>query len=294
MTQPATDSFLDVPNLLERSIPRAQTATLWYLGGIFLLILLLSRYLASVVGNALVVEAFSALAMLLLIFTMGLLTWLAARSIQIEQAGLEALTELVQLRRWDHAAMLLEGLLSRPARSPVVRLQALVYLAVVLARYHRFADALAVYEYLLEHYTVDEPTSHGLRLGRAMAMLREDRLFDADRAISDLRRDPGANQSGGLALVEIYRDVKTGHPREAIELFEQRYEMMSKQLGHRLADALALAARAHDMLNREAQAAALYLDATLLTPSGELVRRYPELAPLVGKYPAATIPAEAA
>ena len=30
--------------------------------------------------------------------------------------------------------------------------------------------------------------AHGLRLARAMAMLREDHLFDADRAISELRR----------------------------------------------------------------------------------------------------------
>ena len=39
-----------------------------------------------------------------------------------------------------------------------------------------------------------------------MAILREDHLFDADRAISELRRiGPEDIDSAGLALVEIYR-----------------------------------------------------------------------------------------
>ena len=293
MTQTAEpDSFLDVPTLLERSMPRARTVGLWYVGGAFLLVLLLTSYAGRAAGNARAVEAVSAFAMLLLIFAMGILTWLAARSIQVEQSALEAVTELVQLRRWDQAGMVLQGMLSRPARSPLVRMQALVYLAVVLARYHRFADVIAVYDYLLDHYAVDDATAHGLRLGRAMALLREDRLFDADRAISELRRGGGAQESAGLALVEICRDVKTGHPREAIELFERRREIISKQLGHRLADVLALAARAHDLLDHTDEAARLYHDATLLALPDELQRRYPEVAPLAGKYPAAMMPAE--
>lgn len=293
MTQDAgTDSFLDVPSLLERSMPRARAAGLWYVGGSFLLVLLLTSFVGRAAGNARAVEAVAAFAMLLLIFAMGILTWLAARSIQAEQTALEAVTELVQLRRWDQAGMVLDGMLSRPARSPLARMQALVFLAVVLARYHRFADSIAVYEYILEHYSVDEATAHGLRLGRAMALLREDRLFDADRAISELRRGNSQETSAGLALIEIYRDVKTGHPQEAIDLFAQRRGIVGQQLGHRLADVLALAARAHDLLGHADEAARLYHDATLLTPPDELQRRYPELSALAGKYPAAEMPAE--
>jgi tetratricopeptide (TPR) repeat protein len=152
----------------------------------------------------------------------------------------------------------------------------------VLARYGRFDDAIAVQNHLLETSVAGGPAAYGLRLGRAMAMLQEDHLFDADRAISDLRRS--GDGSGALALVEMYRDVKTGHPAEAIELFEQRATQMRDQLGHRLADAYGLLARAYDLLNKSAEAASAFRKATVLCPAVELVRRYPELQKLVGRY----------
>jgi predicted Zn-dependent protease len=185
-------------------------------------------------------------------------------------------------------------MLSQPTRSPQARVQALIYLSSVLARYHRFADTILVQEHLLEHVLMDEGTSHALRLGRAMAMLREDHLFDADRAISELRRSPLGEQSAGLALVEIYRDVKTGHPAEAVEIFDAKLPAMRQQLGHRIADAYALVAQAYDLLGNETQAARAYENATLLAPAGELQRRYPEMAPLTEKYQPAPAPAEAA
>ena len=119
-----------------------------------------------------------------------------------------------------------------------------IYLVAGLAL-PRFDDAIAVFNHLLDNDLVDAPTAHGLRLGRAMAMLREDHLFDADRALADLRRTVAAAgvESAGLALVEIYRDVKTGHPGEAVAIFEQRLPALRDQLGHRVADAYALAAR---------------------------------------------------
>ena len=99
-------------------------------------------------------------------------------------------------------------------------MQALIFLSSILARYHRFEDAIAVHNHLLETINFDDSTAHGIRLGRAMAMLREDHLVDADRAISELRRTSQGRESAGLALVELYRDVKTGHPTEAIEHFD--------------------------------------------------------------------------
>jgi hypothetical protein len=94
-------------------------------------------------------------------------------------------------------------------------------------------------------------------------------------------------------MIEIYRDVKTGHPEEAIEVFKQKSDAIRTQLGHRIADAYALVARAHDLLDQTTEAAAAFENATLLTPFEELVRRYPEVAPLRDKYPAATMPQEA-
>ncbi len=128
---------------------------------------------------------------------------------------------------------------------------------------------------------------------RAMALLRDDALLDADRAISDLRRR-GPRASGPLALIEIYRDVKTGHPAEAIDALRRAAGRAPAHLGHRVADAHALVARAYDLLGRDAEAAAAYGRATALAPAAELHRRYPELDPLRGKYPPTPAPQEVA
>jgi hypothetical protein len=187
---------------------------------------------------------------------------------------------------------MLDALLSRPTRTVRTRMQALIYLAAVLTRFHQFPTATALYDYLIGSQMLDPQTCHGLRLGRAMSLLREDRLVDADQAISELRRAPGAADSGGLALIEIYRDVKTGHPQHAIDIFSAKRDVMRAQLAHRLSDACALIARAYDLLSNHAQAAAHYHDATLLSPQVELSRRYPEIACLAGRYPAALRPPE--
>ena len=198
---------------------------------------------------------------------------------------------MIQLQRWPAAAIGLRQMLSEPARSAHFRIQALVYFTTVLARYERFEDAMAVQEYLLEYGLVDPTTAFGLRIGRTMAMLRQDRLFDADRAISELRRTPGSAESAGLTLVELYRDVKTGHPAEAIEMFEKKLPILREQLGHRVADAWALVGRAYDLLNREEDARVAVGNATLLAPPAELLRRYPDLEKLTERYQPASPPA---
>jgi tetratricopeptide (TPR) repeat protein len=189
----------------------------------------------------------------------------------------------------------------------------MIFLGSVLARYGRFEDAIAVQKHLLDTVNLDPSTQHALRLGRAMAMLREDHLVDADRAINELRRDVSrasasansANEDGGatdgdvpvsagLALIEMYRDVKTGHPDEAIEMFRRTLPALRRQLGHRVADAYALAAKAHDFLGNEQQAREHWEKATLLSPPSELLRRYPELTSLPAKYQPALAPPEAA
>jgi tetratricopeptide (TPR) repeat protein len=146
---------------------------------------------------------------------------------------------------------------------------------------------------LIDGGLVDSGGAAALRLGRTMAMLQEDHLFDADRAISELRRGPAAG-SAALALVEIYRDVKTGHPNEALDLFQEKQLLLRDQLGHRMADAYALVARACDLLGNASEAADYFRKATLLAPAGELYRRYPEVQKLEGRYSPAPAPPEAA
>jgi tetratricopeptide (TPR) repeat protein len=300
---------LDVPALLELSQPRARGGWFWYAPGIFMLVVLLSTFLRSSSGvMAQVMSVFSAMAMVGIIAALVMITMFAVRRVRAEQQQIEAAEELVQLRRWPEAATLLVGLLSRPTRTPQARVQALIYLSSVLGRYNRFEDAIAVQNHLLEHVRLDANTVHALRLGRAMAMLREDHLVDADRAIVELRRQvqranvstvanevenasEPAVQSAGLALIEMYRDVKTGHPNEAVEIFERSLPALRDQLGHRAGDAYGLLAKSYDMLGRESDAQAAYEKATLLTSPVELDRRYPELRSLAGKYRAAARPA---
>lgn len=313
MTEPTQPPFLDVPTLLERSQPRGPGLRLWQAAALFVGVVLGSAWLASLGGAmAQIVNALSVIVMLGLIGVMTFISWSTWRRARAEQINIESAEELIRLRRWSEAAILLQGLLSEPMRTPPARIQALIFLTAVLARYNRFDDAITVQNYLLEHAMLDPGTTHGLHLARAMAMLREDHLFDADRAISELRRqvnragraydddettpEPETPKplSGGLALVEIYRDVKTGHPAEAIELFESALPAMREQLGHRVADAHVLVSRAYDLLGREAEARQQYENATLLSPPVELHRRYPETAVLSQKYQPAAAPKEAA
>lgn len=291
--EPDTQNFLDVDQLLERSEPRPRTNWVWYIGGGFLLLMMVSSYIGMRSPAAeRVVTLLSPL------FTLGLITCLAvysswiARRNRDEMAALQGIEELVQLRRWSQAAGEIGQLLNRPPRNPIIRPQALFFLGNVLARYHRFDDAVHVFEHLLETVRMDESTANALRLGRAMALLREDRLVDADRAIAELRRSADREESGGLALVEMYRSVKTGHPDDATATFEQRLGVLRDRLGVRVADAYALAARAYDMMFEHDKAQAAWAHATVLAPAEELVRRYPELRKTADARRAAVWPAD--
>ncbi len=286
--------FLAVPDLLHQSRPQPRVN---WVGFVSMGCLALAVYTAMAAVRTPTAGGQPVADALLLLLT-GLAIGgfvVAVRRHRKQVQTVEAIEEMVQLRRWEPAGILLERFLSTPVRSPRVWTRALVQLAAVLARHHRFTDAVVVDDFLLEHDgLLDEGGAYGVRAMRAMALLREDSLLDADRAISDLRRRGPARDSGPLALIEIYRDVKTGHPAEAIELFAARQTVLRQHLGHRVADAHALVARAHDMLGRDAEAAAAYGRATALAPVAELHRRYPELQPLAGKYPPTPAPQEVA
>jgi tetratricopeptide (TPR) repeat protein len=285
--------FLDVSTLLEASRPRPHVSWTQFLIGGFVLAFFLSWFVGRSSQPAAVQQAFSMLigvGLAAFAGTMVVAGWIAVRRARMEHAAVGAVEELIQLRRWPEAGLLLQSILSRPTRSPVSRAQSLLYLAMVLARYHRFEDSVAVDDHLLEQIPLDDATEHAVRLARAMSLLREENLLDADRAIAELRRASRGMESAGLALVEMYRDVKTGHPAEAIEMFDSRLTAMRKQLGHRLADAWALAARAYDLLGRSEDAQSAFENATLLAPMVELIRRYPELAPLPRTYKPAAAP----
>src|SRR5688572_30794963 len=107
MIDPAPD-FLDVPSLLARSQPRGRGAWLWYATGAFLFVVMASTLLGRQSGAmAQLVNLFSVAAMLGLIVGMALLTLLTVRRARAEHQQLEAIEELIQLRRWPQAASVL-------------------------------------------------------------------------------------------------------------------------------------------------------------------------------------------
>jgi tetratricopeptide (TPR) repeat protein len=290
----APPGFLDVDRLLDSSEPQPRLNLVWWIGGMLVVVMLGTGLMAGQSAESRhLVSLLSAFAMVIMVGGISVMSVYTIGNLRREQQQVEQIGELVQLGRWSEAGMALERYLSKPARTPQFRAQSLVFLASVLARLQRYGDAIAVQNYLIEESLVDAGGAAALKIGRVMAMLHEDHLFDADRAISELRRGPAAG-SAALALVEICRDVKTGHPTEAIELFEKKLPTLRDELGHRVADAYVLAARAYDLLGREADAALAFQRATLLAPTKELFRRYPEAQKLADRYHPAVAPPEAA
>jgi tetratricopeptide (TPR) repeat protein len=286
--------FLNGERLFESSRPVKRANMTWWTGAGFLIVMLLSGLIGNqTTGTRAVVSFVWGISIIGLMGAMSAASLYTVRRFRADQRRVEQIGELAQLRRWADAAVAVDLYLSQPARTQGFRVQGLVYLSFVLARLHRFEEAINVQNQLLEEGILDEASSATLRISRAMSMLREDHLFDADRAISELRRSV-AGGSAGVILVEIYRDVKTGHPAEAVEMFESKLTTLRDQLGHRMADAYALAARAYDMLGREDAAQAAFRSATLLAPVGELFRRYPEVEKLAGRFVPAAAPPEAA
>jgi len=280
-----------VDHLIAASQPRQGDPLQWLVGATMagMLVLLVVSSLSSDQSGAMPAVL---LAIVLGLFLSSFMMRSARfRRIRREHAMLEAAEEMIQLRQWPQGTAILCGVLSRPMLSQQARVQAMMYMTTVLARVGRFEDVVTIHEYLLATVPMTEPSIHAVRLGRAMAMLREDRLFDADRAISELRRSPVAEESSGLALVEIYRDVKTGHHAEAIAEFGRMFTRLRDQLGHRAADAWILVAKALHVSGRAAEANAAVTSATLLSPPAELCRRYPEVTDLFATYKAAAPPA---
>lgn len=231
--------------------------------------------------------------------------WTLVRTLKREAAVLDQVEDALALKRYPEVAYHLEWLMSQPMRSDQHRLRGLVLLATTLARLGRYDEALNVYNELVEAERVAGPSGAMVKLGRAMVMLQSDHLYDADRAIIDLRRliDRGGAEDelqridasiptqpadalsiGALRLIELYRDVKTGHAEEAIQLFEQNLPLMTAGLGHRVGEAHALAAVAYDRLGQTDTARSRFLDGTALQGVGDMLNRYPELRPLIAKY----------
>ena len=258
---------------------------------------LLVVWVAALLGPVLGLSA-AALETAALLATVAAVILLSVRGMALnrETATLDDLEALLALRRVDEAVPGLQDVMGRPMHGPENRLRAMLLLGTTLARLNRADDALRVYGELLETEGLAGPAGLMVKIARTATMLRADHLYDADRALSDLRRTVGRDDNAdpvavaGVRLVELFRDVKTGHLAEAVELFDAHLPLLRTGLGHRVAEAHALVAIALHRLNRGAAAAARFADATALAPLSDLVRRYPELWPLCSVYAATAAP----
>lgn len=306
---PPATSFLDPRPLIDSS----RVAVTRIPGWPAMIVLLMVLFLLSSSSDEPVVRGLQfAVLPALMLLSVGLMVFrrrLAQRAMA-ETEAVAALEELMQLRRWPEAADLARRVLSQPMLMPDRRVYALMSLASLLSRYHRFEEARIVHDSLLDAEAagllLDPSVAHSIKVARAMSLLRDDHLVDADRAMTDLRREvnqarddvrkrEGSEsarqiQSAGVVLLDLYRDVKTGHPQEALEVFGKAMPMLRDQLGIRIADAWVLAAMAYHMLGATDDARRAYSNATTLTAAIELHRRYPETRPLSEAYAATPLP----
>lgn len=301
--EPAPTTFLDPQALLESSRVMGIRVPSWPL----LLLGVLVLFLLSSTSDEPVIKFLQFLTLPILLLTSAALTIFRmrlARRVSAETEAVAALDELVQLRRWPEAANIAHRVLSQPMLMPDRRVFALMGLAALLSRYHRFSDARVVHEALLDpdpgEPMIDPSLAHSVKVARAMSLLREDHLVDADRAMTDLRREVNQArddvrreegqaraqkvQSAGVVLLDLYRDVKTGHPEEALTVFAKAMPALRDQLGIRIADAWVLAAAAHHALKQSDEASIAFTNATRLVPAVELHRRYPETKHLSEHY----------
>lgn len=214
------------------------------------------------------------------------------RRILREQQTVEEAEGSIRFRRYDRALWLLLGVLSGAMISPFQRARALGMYVAVLGRLGRHEQTVKLVEMMLEEGVLLS-TVPALRTVRIHALLREDRLVDADRAITELKRSGREGHTGALlALAEAYRDVRTGHGGDLLEAHDRRRAVVASEIGTRVADLYALAAWAARRGGDIDKARQFWRRATLLGIERELVERYPELSDVARELPAEPLPPE--
>src|SRR5436305_11500368 len=106
-------TFLEPHELIERSQPGPRAGIFWYMIGGFALVVITSTIAGGKSAEAqATVRMLGGLVMVLLMLGLSILTWYLAQRQRDEQRQLEAIEELVQLRRWPEAAVMLQAMLS--------------------------------------------------------------------------------------------------------------------------------------------------------------------------------------
>jgi hypothetical protein len=215
-----------------------------------------------------------------------------ARRFRDENTFVTRVEDSARLDHYDSAVPGLVPLLGAAMLSPLHRLRALFVYVMALLRCGRYEEATRAIDQLLEE-GVTSGMVPPLKAARAYSLLREDRLHDADRALTELKRlGRDGNFSALAAVAEAYRDVRTGNSDAILEHHAQRCDNVRRQVGRRLADLEAMAAWAHLRKSDLPAAQFHWSRATLLDSPRELVDRYPELNAVAAACPARPVPPE--
>lgn len=274
-----------------RPRPRFPLMPVMLVGGVAIMVGLLMGDAPSDAGKL----AQRGLAYLIPLVLLGLaVAWggYMSRQLRDEEEAVCQIEDAVRLRTYEPMIWTLAGLLSRPMLSPLARARALFAYVGAMVKFGRFEEAALAVDLMLDE-GVPVGMVGSLRGARAYAMLREDRLFDADRALTDIKKMGRDGPMGALlALSEQYRDVRTGHADDVLEKHSARRTLVAGHISTRVADLDALAAWAALRLGQRELASALWRRATTVGQASELTERYPELSSVAGELSPTPLPAE--
>lgn len=211
-------------------------------------------------------------------------------------------SDLCLMEKWSAAAEPLRQLLRKPVPVAQVRYQALLELAGVAEHTGELGEAEEIYQAIAEEQPGGLLGSLAL-LGRAIVLLKLDRLADAEAVIRPLEI---ASQSEPLkalvGLARLYQQIRTGHYAEALENESDKCESARQGLGTKAAFIYALLALAHKHMakvggadesdskqfeEQSGRARELWQKATMLIRPDNLIQKFPELAEMAETFPPA-------
>jgi len=200
------------------------------------------------------------------------------------QESLRRVHELTVLRRYDEAAAEAWALIPRVQRWPDHHLQATMLLTADLAALHAYEAAAAGQSYLLRFVPEGHPAGQILRLQRALALLHEDRLADADDELRQVEREKRSPLAEALHRVaRMYQQLRTHRAAEVVADADQRPARL-RPLAVEAGYAYGMMAAAFDRLDQSDEARRWWKLATLLLPDAAIAREAPETAGLAERY----------
>jgi len=214
----------------------------------------------------------------------GLLYWILSQrgALITAQRGVRHVLELTALRRPHDAVSVAWHLIPNLHRWPELHVQGVLLLGANLMTLRQWDAAIEAQTYLLDHLPAQHPTAHLLRAQRAMGLLREDRLADADSELRALQRaDVDGLTMSIVKLGLLMQRVKTHHDADALaEAASDDPHQTFAPIGTEAAYGYGMLALASHRTQQPDQAQRWWHDATMLLPAEHLIDAMPEFAPL--------------